>query len=88
MREPSGSGKSIGELLLCGVSVSRRPVSIGLPAREVTRIFPLIEVFPNPNRPRRLFGRIGGQPRRVSDEGHAGSLALQLDQEEVPKHGS
>lgn len=74
MREPSGFGE-FEELLLYGVSVSRRPVSIGLPAREVTRIFSLIEVFPNPNRPRRLFGRTGGQPRGASDEGNAQSHA-------------
>ncbi len=75
MREPSRFGKSIGELLLWNVSVSRRPVSIGLPAWEVTRIFALIEVFPNPSRPRGLFGRTCGQPRGVRDEGNAQSRA-------------
>ncbi len=73
VREPSGFGKSIGELLLCGVSVSCRPVSIGLPAREVTRAFAIIETFLNPKRPGRRFGRIDGQPRGTSDEGNAQS---------------
>ena len=75
VREPSGFGKSIGELLLYGVSVSYRPVSIGLPAWKVTHAFALIETFPNPNLPGRFFGRIDGQPRGASDEGIAQNCA-------------
>jgi len=57
LREPSGFGKSIEDILLCGFSVSYYPVSTGL----------LIGYSLGPRKPRRLYGLASKRGRFESE---------------------